>query len=589
MRLVLHREIPEDNTLRDQWNALVNQLERPEVFYCYEWARAVDFAFHASVKALLILGYDGDTLVGVAALAADEPQGKVFFLSGATADYCDFISSPEQRPEFVYAVFAELHRLSLRVILLANLPSDSATIAALRAAARTHGYSVFQRPGYECAQIVFATSEERKSVEQSVRTKQLRYNLKAMGKTADVQVRHSKSWNDIAESLAGFVEAHIARFLATGRISNLVRPERRAFLSELARLLARSGWLVQSRLMIGDQPVAWNYGFQFAGSWFWYQPTFDSGLQQYSPGFCLLSKIVEEACHTPGINLVDLGLGAEKYKKRLATGRRFTLHLTLTSSTIIWVKEVIRHYLASAVKAAPRLEDVARRALNQISRVRKRVRSDGPLSMLRQIWSWWHTALFNEVQIFFSEWTDGAGLGVSDSDSFAVAPLDLKLLAVAAMHYFDDPAALTYLLRSASRLDSSDSQGFVLVTADGAPVHFCWVTSFEGFQIAQLRLALKAPSPDSMLLFDCWTPKPLRGRGHFTRAISQVAARISKSGKKAWIYSSDGLVPCNRGCERPGFTPRFSLIRRRKMFVANQIQLKPLISGSTPMDAPSAA
>ncbi len=69
-------------------------------------------------------------------------------------------------------------------------------------------------------------------------------------------------------------------------------------------------------LMVGDRPVAWNYGFQFHGSWFWYQPTFDSRQEENSPGQCLLLRIVTEACDMDGIKVVDLGLGAEGYKDR---------------------------------------------------------------------------------------------------------------------------------------------------------------------------------------------------------------------------------------------------------------------------------
>ena len=38
MRLVVHRNIPDDTGLRDQWNTLVAEMERPEVFYTHEWA-----------------------------------------------------------------------------------------------------------------------------------------------------------------------------------------------------------------------------------------------------------------------------------------------------------------------------------------------------------------------------------------------------------------------------------------------------------------------------------------------------------------------------------------------------------------------
>jgi hypothetical protein len=38
MRIVLLRKIPDESSLRRQWNDLVLQMERPEVFYTCEWA-----------------------------------------------------------------------------------------------------------------------------------------------------------------------------------------------------------------------------------------------------------------------------------------------------------------------------------------------------------------------------------------------------------------------------------------------------------------------------------------------------------------------------------------------------------------------
>jgi len=40
---------------------------------------------------------------------------------------------------------------------------------------------------------------------------------------------------NIQAALPAFADAHVARFLATGRISSLATPERRFFLEELAR------------------------------------------------------------------------------------------------------------------------------------------------------------------------------------------------------------------------------------------------------------------------------------------------------------------------------------------------------------------
>lgn len=368
MRLSILHEIPPDQRLRERWNGLVRQMDRAEVFYTWEWATAVDRAYHSSLKPLLLLGYEGDTLAGVAALATDQSGKQISFLAGNTADYCDFICLPQYRPEFVESVFGELARLHAPVLRLANLPADSATTLTLKGAAEKHGYLVFSRPAYRCAQIRLGAAAERQRLKESVvKRKAFRSYVKGLEKTGAVTVDHLTEWNGIHADLPRFMEAHVARFRAGGRASNLASAERQNFLTALAELLSEAGWLVLTRLLAGDQPVAWNYGFQFAGSWFYYQPTFDARWRQFSPGFCLLTKMVEQACDNPEIHLLDMGLGEEGYKERFAGAYRQTLHATVTDSRAARLRERVRYHAAAAVKSSPRLEHWVRRLVGRAS------------------------------------------------------------------------------------------------------------------------------------------------------------------------------------------------------------------------------
>jgi CelD/BcsL family acetyltransferase involved in cellulose biosynthesis len=367
LRLVLHREIPEDDRLACQWNGLVLQMECPEVFYTYEWALAVSRAYSSSVAPLLILAYDQDSLVGVVALATDSMRRGTFFLTSATADYCDFISSPANREDFVSLVLGELRRLRIPALVAANLPADSVTSSAFPTTTEPQRYRAFSRPAHLCSQITLGSSVERRKLRDVVANrKALRYSLKCLASFGPLSIDHLKSHETLQTSLPEFIRAHIARFSATGRHSNLAHPERQAFLIELAGLLSTAGWIVLSCLRVGDNSVAWNYGFKFSGSWFYYQPTFNNDWRKFSPGFCLLSKIVEAACDDSAVERVDLGLGAEGYKKRFATGTRQTLDVTVTASTTHYLKEAARYHVATAIKSSPRLEHGVRRMLGRV-------------------------------------------------------------------------------------------------------------------------------------------------------------------------------------------------------------------------------
>ncbi len=567
MRIVVREEIQEDSELRRSWNELALRMERPEVFYTYEWAVAVQRAYGSSLRPFVVLAYEDEVLVGLVALARDKTGSRrVTFLTGNTADYCDFLSEPDRRQEVVQAVFSELTSRKIRKVVLPNLPADSSSVAAVSAAS-SRQYHLHSRQGYLCARVVLGSAEERAALKQATGAKKkLRRYLRDLDKKGKVGVRHDTQWERIEPILQSFNRAHVARFLMTGRISNLTRSERRAFLHELAKELCRVGWLTVSRLLVDEIPAAWNYGFQFAGSWFWYQPTVNSSYEDLSPGYCLLAKIVESACDRIDIDVVDLGLGAEDYKYRFATVDHQTLYLVLNRSFLDHLRAVVRDRAAAAVKASPRIESLIRNIISYISRLGARLREIGFPGLFtwfsRRIW----TSLSAFDQVLFYDWPAGKKNPVGPC-GVSLRKFDSDLLGAAAIHYSGDTATMDYLLRSAQRLRSDGDRGFVLVTAEGVPVHFCWVKDFEGFRMAELERTLRAPCADAVMIFDCFTPAPVRGHGFFPRAIAALADQLNSEGKAPWIFGTATSQASLRGIEESGFAHKFTLGRKRVLFI----------------------
>jgi CelD/BcsL family acetyltransferase involved in cellulose biosynthesis len=366
LRVELLREIPENSALLQRWNDLVLQMERPEVFYTAEWALAVQSAYHASRKPLLFLGYDGNDLVGVASLTTDQGQRTVSFLAGTTGDYCDFLSAPQRRAEFVELVFGELRRSGMRDLVFANLPAESGTSTAFRTAAKKHGFYSYIRPAYSCPQVDLGVGAKRDELKTTIsRKRQLRRCLKAMEREGPVKCTFLHSWPEIQPALPSFVAAHVARFEAKNGNSFLYERERQFFMEQLARRFSGQS-MTLTTLMIGDRPVAWSFGFQFHGAWFMYQTTFDIRSEENSPGYCVLASVLIEACGKESIRFVDLGLGAETYKEWFANGTRQTLHATLFSSPLGYVREVVRYRLATEVRRFPKLEAAIRNARSKL-------------------------------------------------------------------------------------------------------------------------------------------------------------------------------------------------------------------------------
>jgi hypothetical protein len=392
------------------------------------------------------------------------------------------------------------------------------------------------------------------------RKKMVRRFLNAMGREAPVRLDHARNWAEIQPILNRFMQAHVARFLYTGRISNMARPERRGFLAELARLFSESGSVVLTRMISAQNAFAWNYGFQFHGTWFWYQPTFESDLEKYSPGFCMLSKFIEEAAETPGIKIVDLGLGAEEYKDRVANQTRETLFVTLKSSPAQHFREIVRFNAAEIVRASPRVENSVRAVLQRGRRIKERAGQDGAGTTLSWLGKRLRDLLWLEGEVFFYE---GRSSAVPSPSSLRLQPLGLNEMATATMQHVDDRFTLDYLLRSASRLREGDAEAYGLLDASGTFVHFAWATDFDGFFLSELNAKVDAPGLDCVMLFDCWSPAAERGHGYYAQAVELIAEQVRQKGKRPWIFSAARNAASVRGLEKAGFERRYSLVRQR--------------------------
>ncbi|MEP6644683.1 MAG: GNAT family N-acetyltransferase [Acidobacteriaceae bacterium] len=560
MLLKVHTTIPEDASLAGQWNRLVTQTECPEIFYTYEWALAMARA-HPAAAPLLVTAYEKEVLVGVAALVFDQAKTSLSFLSSTTADYCDFLSPPEVRALFVKLVLHHLKSLGIKKLTLANLPVNSATVTAISSVQAENGYRMLARPAYLCARVMLHTPQQRQDViELFEKKKMLRRQLKNLGRLSLVRLRHLRSGDDIRSALPHFFKTHVARFFATGRISNITKSERRNFLLQLVDLLSEHGQMLLTQLMVGERAVAWNYGFEYYGGRFWYQPTFESELERYSPGLCLLTMMVEEACDNSSVKLLDLGLGAEGYKDRFANATRQTMHVTLTSSRLRHAESVLKYRTVEWIKRSPRLERKVRSGVASLIRLKKRIHRHGVVKSLAWCFKRVRESLFHLDEVVFFH---AAGLfGEGSPSAMVLRPVDLGILADAAMQHENDDETLSYLLRGAGRLQTEGHRGFALLRDDGQPVHFCWVAPFEGFHLAELDIKLRSPSANAVLIFDCWTPVAFRGLGYYGCAVGQLSHQLIKEGQKPWIFSAAENKSSLVSLDKSAFRRGHSLVRR---------------------------
>ena len=563
MRVVALKEIPDDPALAHAWNYLVSRMEHPEVFFTYQWSLAVSRAFQATLTPLLLLVYEVNELCGVAAFAQDkENQTRAYFLTASTADYCDVVSAPAARRAVLELVLQEIANLGVRELILANLPADSSTSKELRAASRARHFHFASRPAYECGLVEFGNENERKAMVRTVTHKSREQRgLKRLSSLGTVGVRHLVNLDEAIECLPQFFGAHVSRFLATGRISPLIRPERRLFLQELTTLLAEEGWLRISRLELNQDPVAWNYGFIFGGSWFWYMPSFKVEYEDCSPGSCLLRLLVEQGCADPALKELDLGLGDESYKNRFATSVRKTHHVHLSHTLNRHVLVVGGQFITTGAVRFPTAAGRLRQTREIARSLAARLRDQGMGATLAHVGRRTVRAGVSEEEILFFEAPE---TDESRITNLQIGPVTWENLAESAIANADDPDTLHYLLRSAVRLKQGNATGFLLQDQEKRAVHFLAVTDFNGFHIAEISHKLTSNNAEDAMIFDCWTPARFRGLGYYSAAIRQAATDLRNKGKKIWIFCGASNRPSVRGILKAGFAYRHSLVRTRR-------------------------
>lgn len=563
MRVTVLKEIPEDSVLARDWNQLVERMEHPEVFFTYQWALAVSRAFRATLTPLLFLTHDGNRLCGVAALAMRKETGATAsFLTAGTADYCDIVSTPEVRRDVLAGLLLEVTKLGLRRLSLSNVPVDSLTWELLPVVSRERRFHLTRRPAHEIALVEFGSEEQRATMISTVgRKKTIKHALRDLSKRGAVRVRHVVEPGESVRSLSDIVSAQVSRFLATGRLSPLLRTERRNFLQELANLLSAQGWLRISQLEVNNQPVAWNYGFHFGDSWFWYLPSFKLGYEDCSPGSCLLRLAVEEGCADQSIRELDLGLGDEPYKSRFATTVRATYHAQLSCG--VW-----RHALNSAwnlgkAKSArfPKSAARLRRARDLARSVERQLRVEGLSATIAHPVRRVVRLIASQDEILFFEAPAADRLEIRN---LRLEPATWENLAEAAIANSDDSDTLQHLLSLAIRLREGKTSGFVLYAVDEA-VHFLSFAGAEGFHIGAIDHTIAGFESQDILIFDCWTPARFRGRGYYPLAIRGAAAELQSRGQRVWTFCAASEAPAIRGILKAGFTYRYSLVRQQRL------------------------
>ena len=346
VRLQSWAELPD---LESAWNGLLERSPGHSVFQTFAWHVCWWRAFGNSRELLVILGYAGSRLVGIAPMMITRKRGPmgraqshVGFIGSENnaSDYCDFITDPNV-PEALDALLENLFAGSNAIyrIDLSHFPSHSPNQA------RTLEY--FKGGGMRgCAEFPVDAPVrilgDRQADLKAANKSSLKRHTGFFRKSGELRFHRCASEEEIFGYLEIFFEQHRSRWARTASPSQFFDPAQRDFYRELVREIFPRGWLRFDVVLFNGAPLAFHFGFEYLRRFIWYKPTFDVRFASRSPGEVLIKFLLEDAIERE-LEEFDFAVGSEPFKYRFANRiRSINRMIAFSSAGDYWVHRGVR-------------------------------------------------------------------------------------------------------------------------------------------------------------------------------------------------------------------------------------------------------
>jgi CelD/BcsL family acetyltransferase involved in cellulose biosynthesis len=321
-----------DALTEQEWNLLLAQsaVDTPFLRYGYQraWWQYKGGGEWQKAELRIITAREDGHLVGIAPLFIGERnrEKEIHFIGSIEiSDYLDFIVQPENSRVFITGIFKLIKEEKMRFpgkIHLFNIPDNSPSLQIIKEIGEREDWSVEIEPTYHTPTIML--SEDWETYLAGINKKQrheIRRKLRrASGSEDDV------SWYITAEK--GMLNHDIADFFQLMELDE----EKKRFLTEdmrkqmdaIIQWAFDAGNLQLSFLTINDEKAAGYLCFDYGNRIWVYNSGFCHDYQYYSPGWVLLSYLIQHAIKT-GKTHFDFMRGDETYKYRFGAVDSFVM------------------------------------------------------------------------------------------------------------------------------------------------------------------------------------------------------------------------------------------------------------------------
>ena len=325
--------------LRPRWNELLQASAADNPFLTWDWLHTWWVHLREASALRLIVVRAGDELIAIAPLRL--VQNPLSFMSrleflgtgNAGSDYLDLIVRRGREAEGLQAIARYLKSRGLAV-RFNHLPPTSLA-AQLAAQLAGDGWTTATADDGTCPIIPLAghTFDTYLATLGSSHRANVRRRIKGLGQQFEMRFEPVTTHAERRQMLDALAVFHAARYSDRGGSSAFSAASVRAFQEEVTRRALDRGWLRMYALRLNGAIAAVMYGFNYGGTFYFYQHGFDDRYKAQSVGLVLMGLSVRAAIDE-GAREFDMLWGTEPYKFLWARDARilqrielFPLHL----------------------------------------------------------------------------------------------------------------------------------------------------------------------------------------------------------------------------------------------------------------------
>jgi CelD/BcsL family acetyltransferase involved in cellulose biosynthesis len=308
------------DTLRDEWDGLLDRSAHQNIFSSWEWQCHWWHSYRPGELFVLVCRDGDDRLLGIAPWFIDSIEGERVVRAIGCVDVTDYtdvlVDADCMRP--VLGCFAEYlaeHDNRYDRINLCNMPHFSPTLNHLSDLLKEHGFSTEIEQQEVCPVIQLGNdwTEYLESLDKKQRH-EIRRKLRHAGPNSGIDWYIVGDEHDLDEQLDIFLDLmgqsteYKAEFLADEK--------NRSFFRSVMPAIYRRGWLQLNFLTVNGEPAATYLNLVYDKRVMVYNSGLSIEHSRLSPGIILLAHNIRHAIEQ-GCELFDFLRGNEDYKYRM--------------------------------------------------------------------------------------------------------------------------------------------------------------------------------------------------------------------------------------------------------------------------------